>query len=284
MTLSLSYKLLQEKRRAWKACLTFALALWLPLVASAQIEALDKLMNEARAYSVAKDYEKSNQSYEQLLEMIKPVDNGSLAAKIKGMMALNYINMGVPLLKEGKYSESKPHFEKALTYSADDPKILTAANSWMANWYSSYALNLRAGDSDLLTSEQYSRQAESYYEKAGDTLKSLKEKVSRADVLSKLARHDDAIGLYRTVISACEGKPDRRAVHGLALGGLGSLEMEMEDYNSALTHLEASFNINVEHNPKMAYVVADKLQRLYETHLPDASKAEFWRNRKEPLR
>ena len=107
-----------------------------PCDLTAQTEKWDSLMNLAKTYHKQREYLKSNEYYQQVIDAILPFDNdGRLINKIKGTMALNYMYLGVPLFKQKKYPEAKSYFEKAIEYAEKDPKVLTMANKWMGDWH-----------------------------------------------------------------------------------------------------------------------------------------------------
>ena len=266
--------------------LLILLAVFSPLNLSAQIEKWDSLMNLAKTCFQLKDYSKSNEYYQQVIDLIKPFDkDGKLIDKIRGTMAINYIYMGVPFLKENKYSEAKPFFEKALEYSERDPKVFPVANSWMGNWYSAKALEIRAYENNLKQSVDYSIMAEKFYESANAPDKRLKEQISRAVVLSTIARVDEAKQLLKQVISECEGNEKRNSLLAKALNELGFIELNSENYQSAIMNLEQSYTLSVDSGDiQNAEIVARRLQWLYENKIPDNSKVELWKGRADNIK
>ena len=185
---------------------------------TAQTEKADSLMNLAMAYSKQKEYLKSNEYYQQAIDVIMPFDNdGSLTNKIKGTMAINYLNLGVPLFKQKNYPEAKSYLEKAIEYAEKDPKVFPTVNSWMGTWYSTQALINRISGTNLQQSVENSIMAEKYFELANAPEKRLKEQVSRATVLSEISRIDEAKQQLQNVISECEGNEKRFVILAKAL-------------------------------------------------------------------
>ncbi len=254
------------------------------LVANAQLEKWDSLTNLAKTYSQQKDYVRSNDCYQQAIDAVKNYDNdGRLTNKIRGMMAINYLYLGVPLFKAKKYTESKPFFEKALEYSANDPKVLRMANSWMGNWYSWQALQIRIAAANLQQAIEYSLLAENYYTLASAPEKCLKEQISRATALADISRIEDARQLLQQVIQECEGKDKRTSLLAKALNELGTIEQKTENYQMAIHLLERSYNLSLSSDRQNAKIVANRMRRLYESHIPDKTKAELWKKRADEL-
>ena len=255
-----------------------------PLIGTAQIEKWDSLTNLAKTYHQQKEYVKSNECYEQVIAIVKPFDSDSkLTNKIRGMIALNYVYMGVPLFKDKKYAESKPYFEKALEYSANDPKVLQMANSWMGDWYSSQALQVRIAESNLQQAIDYSLLAEKYYTIANASEKCLKEQISRATVLADIFRIDEARKLFQQIIAECEGRDKRTNLLAKALNELGAIEQNTENYQTAILYLERSYDLSQSSDRQNARIAANRMQRLYESQIPDKTKAELWKKRLDEL-
>lgn len=267
-----------------KSVLSFLLLCVFPNNGNAQIEKWDSLSNLAKTYHQQKEYLKSNECYEQVIDIVKPFDkDGRLTNKIRGMIALNYVYLGVPLFKAKKYVESKNYFEKALEFSANDPKVLPMANSWMGDWYSSQALQIRIAESHLQQAIEYSVLAEKYYTIANAPEKCLKEQISRATVLADISRIDEARMLFQQVITECEGKEKRINLLAKALNEVGAIEQNTENYQTAILYLERSYNLSQLSDRKNARIAANRMQRLYESQIPDKTKAELWKKRADEL-
>ena len=262
------------------------LLVWLsPCDLTAQTEKWDSLMNLAKTYHKQKEYLKSNECYQQVIDAIMPFDNdGSLTNKIKGTMALNYMYLGVPLFKQKNYPEAKSYFDKAIEYAEKDPKVLPTANTWMGDWYSAQALTIRISETNLQQSVEYSIMAEKYYELANAPEKRLSEQVSRATVLSEISQIDEAKQLLQKVISECEVNDKRNVILAKALNELGAIEQNAENYQSAIQLLERSYNISVVNSKTNAKIAANRLLRLYQSQIPDESKVEFWQKRINELK
>ena len=254
------------------------------IVATAQIERWDSLMNLAKICSKEREYFKSNEYYELVILAINPYDNDELLTnKIKGTIAINYIHLGVPLFKEKKYEDAKHYFEKAIEYAVKDPKVFPVANSWMGDWYSWKALDVKIATTDLQQSVEYSLLAEEYYERANAPEKLLKEQVSRAAVLCDLSQIEKSKRLLQQVISECEGNENRTIILSKALNELGYIELKLEDFQSAILHLECSYDLSLSKDSSTAKLAAMRLQQLYEFEIPDKTKAEFWKNRSNAI-
>lgn len=254
------------------------------IVATAQIERWDSLMNLAKICSKEREYFKSNEYYEQVIIAITPYDSdGRLTNKIRGTIALNYIYLGVPLFKEKKYEDAKHYFEKAIEYAVRDPKVFPVANSWMGDWYSWKALDVKIAKTDLQQSVEYSLLAEEYYERANAPDKLLKEQVSRASVLCELSQIEKSKRLLQQVISECEGNENRTIILSKALNELGYIELKLEDFQSAILHLERSYDLSLSKDSSTAKFAAMRLQQLYEFEIPDEAKAELWKNRSNAI-
>lgn len=265
--------------------LTLLLAYLFPCSLKAQTEKWDSLMNLAKTYHKQKEYLKSNEYYQQVIDAIMPFDNDArLTNKIKGTMALNYMYLGVPLFKQKKYPEAKLYFEKAIEFAEKDPKVLPMANTWMGDWYSTQALTIRLSETNLQQSVEYSVIAEKYYEVANAPEKRLSEQVTRATVLSEISRIDEAKQQLQKVISECEGNDKRNAILAKALNELGAMEQNAENYQSAIQLLERSYDLSVVNCKTNAQIAANRLLRLYQSQIPDESKVELWQKRINELK
>lgn len=268
-----------------KFVLSFLLLCIFPSAGNAQIEKRDSLINLAYAYHQQKEYLKSNECFEQAIAIVKPSDEDSrLTNNLRGLIALNYVCLGVPLFKDKKYAESKICFEKALEYSANDPKVLPFANSWMGDWYSMQAFQIRIAGSNLQQAVEYNKFAEKYYTLANAPEKCLKEQISRAMALSDISRIEEARQLLQQVIQECEGRDKRTNLLAKALNELGTIEQKAENYQAAILYFERSYNLNLPSDKKKARIAAQQMQRLYEFQIPDKTKAELWKKRVDELK
>lgn len=284
---SVALKVLKKISVQYKKCvlISFLSVCLSPCSITAQTESWDSLINLAKTYHRQKEYLKSNEYYQQVINAITPFDNdGRLTNKIKGTMALNYMYLGVPLYKQKKYPEAKLYFEKAIEYAANDPKVLPMANIWMGDWYSTQALTIRISDTNLQQSVEYSIIAEKYYELANAPEKRLSEQVSRATVLSEISRIDEARQQLQKVISECEGNDKRNVILAKALNELGAIEQNEENYQSAIQLLERSYNLSIVNSKTNANIAAKRLLRLYQSQIPDESKVELWQKRINELK
>ena len=244
---------------------------------------LDSLMNLAATYRHQEEYLKSNDCYEQLIDAIKDFDDGGLTGKIMGLMSLNYIYLGIPLLKEGDYEKAGPFFRKAVEYAKHDPKIALSANSWMGQWYSMQSLDMRARGTDLWRAVEYSLSAERYFELAHAPEKRLNQQIARASTLSGLSRMTEAEQLLQMTIRECEERSGLEGQLAKALSELGKLEKNAENYQSAIFHLERSYEIGISGDRQTARLAAVYLHELFENMVPDKEKAALWKMRIEEL-
>ena len=264
--------------------LVLSILFYFPITGISQVQKWDSLTNLAIIHHQQKEFEKSNECYEQVIAMVKPIDeDGRLTNKIKGMIALNYVYLGVPLFKAKKYTESKKYFEMALQCAANDPKVLLMANSWMGDWYSLQALQIRIAESNLQQAIEYSLLAEKYYTLAYAPEKCLKEQISRATVLADISRIEDARHLFQQVIQECEGKIKRTNLLAKALNELGAIEQNSDNYQTAIQYLERSYTLSQSSDRQNARIAANRMQRLYKSQIPDKTKAELWKKRADEL-
>lgn len=131
-------------------------------------------------------------------------------------------------------------------------------------------------DGDLLKATSLYQKAEAYYDTANEQRKRLDCQKTRAAVYNDIGRKTEATDLLRQVIASCEGDTALNGVHGEALFELGKIEMDNEEFRSAIQHLEQSYNILQDHNPAYARMAANNLHNLYTYKIPDAAKASFW--------
>ena len=110
------------------------------LLCYAQLANFDRLHNQAKTYFQQKDYEKSNQCYEQIIKELQSTEYESLISTIKTSIAINDLYMGTEALLNADFITAKPHLEKAVEYAKPGSKTYYSANSWLGEWYSQRAM------------------------------------------------------------------------------------------------------------------------------------------------
>ena len=168
-----------------------------------------------------------------------------------------------------------------------DSKTYYTANSWMGQWNSAQALNIRLNHGDYQKAVQLSLEAERYFDLAKAPEKRLTEQLSRASSLQELSHKDEAESLLKLIIRECEGKNDRNFILGRATYQLGDIELATERYQSAIQHLEQSYDLCISETTPNAQtwtrLAAKKLYGLYSEQIPDNDKAALWKLRTEKL-
>lgn len=251
---------------------------WISISADAQFEQADLLMQQAIEFAKLKEYERSNDCYRKFLEEIRPYDNGQLSPKIRGMMALNYLNIGVASLKRNDFDESKYMLELAISHAADDPKVLATAYSWMGQWHSIQTFSYISGDENLKKMLDYSRKAEHFFNLAEKKDKVLSQKIKTAELLVETGETEHARQIFNEVIEQCDNA-ETLSIMAKALAGLGNLESYLEEYQGAIAHLERAYEIAVEVNPTYSTVPANSLVSIFTYKIPDPDKAALWKSR-----
>lgn len=248
-------------------------------VGSAQnLAKYDSLMTKARAYSKQKEYQKSNACYEQIIDFLETLDNQDILPSIKALVSINYIHLGIDALRAEDFNTSKKHFDKALEYADTDPKATSyiQAWKWQGNWYRNKAVKMRRDHQDPAEGLDLLLQAEMCFKKINESKKILDCQLTRAELLIDLAKDNDAKKLLLQTISECGNDTTLSNIKGQALFHLGKLEVEQEQFQQAIQHMEQSFNILQKSNPDYAHLAANNLYSLYTYNIPDAKKAAFW--------
>ena len=262
----------------WGICV---LATW------AQPQNYNALMEQARNYFNQKEYAKSNECYEQICAELKGTAYESLIPTVRNSIAINHLYMGVAALKEKDFPTAKTHIGKAIEDAKPESKTYFMANSWMGQWNSVQALNIRTNRGDYEQAVKLSLEAERYFNLAKAPEKRLSEQLGRAAALQELARNDEAEALLIQIMSECEGFNDRSLIMGKAAFRLGEKEMAGERFQLAIPHLEQSYNLCNAETTKdaktWAYLAANKLKSLYTSFIPDNDKANLWKQRADEL-
>lgn len=253
----------------------------------AQTQNYQNLMAQAKEFFHQKEYEKSSECYEKIIDELKGTDYESLVPTIRNSIAINNLYMGVDALKEKDYAIAKSYLEKAIKDAKPESKTSYMAYSWMGQWNSVQSLNIRTRRGDFQQALQFSLEAERYFDLAKAPDKRLKEQLSRADILQELSRGYDAENLLKQILAECEGVKDYSIILGKAAYKLGGLEMQLEKYQLAIQYLEQGYNLCAEGTTidakSYAYLCADKLKRLFRANIPDDDKAALWEQRANEL-
>lgn len=257
------------------------------LAAWAQPQNYNALMEQAKSYFSQKEYAKSNECYEQVCKELKGTLYESLIPSVRNGIAINNMYMGIAALKEKDFPTAKTYLENAIKDSKLESKTYYMAHSWMGQWNSVQALNIRNSRRDFEKALTFSLEAERYFDMAQAPEKRLKEQLGRADALLELARNDEAETLFKQIMAECEGLNDRSLIMGKAAYRLGETEMAGERFQLAIQHLEQSYNLcNAETSKESktwAYLAANMLNSLYSGFIPDIDKANLWKQRADEL-
>ncbi len=250
----------------------------LTMAVFAQSQNFNTLKNQAQTYFQQREYEKSNQCYEQIIKELQNTEYESLIPTIKTSIAINNLYIGIDAYNLLDYTKAKTYFEKALDYAKPESKAYYTANSWMGEWYSTRSLDIRLNNGNLSDALQYSKSAESFFDLALKTEKRLNQQLVTSNILSDLKRNNESVILLNNIISECENEYEKKEIIGKAFIKLGTIELLSENLQPAILHLESGYRICNENNSKFyAYLAADKLHQLYTYQIPDQTKAEFWK-------
>ena len=257
------------------------------LVAMAQPQNYNTLVGQAKSYFSQKEYVKSNECYEQVCAELKGTAYEGLIPTIRNSIAINNMYMGVAALKEKDFPTAKTLLENAIKDAKPASKTYYMAHSWMGQWNSVQAMNIRTNRGDYEKALAFSLEAERYFDLAQAPEKRLKEQLDRAAALQELLRNDEAETLLKQIMSECEGINSRSLIMGKAAYRLGETEMAVERFQLAIQHLEQSYNLcnaNTSQDAKTwAYLAANKLSTLYTKDIPDNGKANLWKQRADEL-
>lgn len=252
---------------------------------TALLQRFDSLMHQAREYSLNKQYTKSNEVYGQLITEMQSPEFASLIPSIRDMIGLNHLKMGIDLLKLNNYEESKFHLDKAIELAKSDSKTYLTAQSWMGQWYSKQVLNIRTENGNNNKALELCIEAERHFDLARATDRRLNQQLTRAQLLQDLARPDNARQLLLQVIDECIENNTLDKIRGRAFFQLGSLERELEQFQLALQHLELGYNLCMAtQDYSYARLSAQQLCNLHSQNIPDAAKAELWKQRVTDLK
>lgn len=236
--------------------------------------------SQAKTYTQQKQYEKSNECCEQIIERITSTPIEGLIPTVKNTMAINNLFLAVAAMKEKDFTRAKPLLDKAVVDAKKDSKTYYMACTWMGDWYSTQSLNIRLSNGNLKQALEMTTEAERWFNMAQKPEKRLSEQLSRAIILDDLKRKDEARTLLQQVIAECGNRSERDIIRGKALYLLGSMEADEEDFHQSIAHLEQSYNIcSVAGVTDHAKLAARRLTRLYKYNIPDTDKESFWQQR-----
>lgn len=245
------------------------------------------LMSQAKYYFDQKEYAKSNECYEKVVSELEGTEYESLIPTIRDGIAINNLFVGVAMLKAKDYPTSKTYLENAIKEAKPESKTFYMAHSWMGQWNSVQALNIRTNNGDFKQAVKFSLEAERYFDMAKAPEKRLNEQLSRAATLYELSQKEEAEILLKQIVKECEGINNRSLIMGKATYNLGESEMTSERFQLAIQHLEQSYNLCNTNSSKeaktWAYHAANKLSNLYTSFIPDNDKALLWKQRANEL-
>ncbi len=263
--------------------------LMLSLLSGQPVNAQEDLMqwfeattSQAKTYTQQKQYEKSNECYEQIIARITSTPIEGLIPSVKSMTAINNLYLAVAAMKEKDFTRAKPLLDKAVADAKKDTKTYSIACSWMGEWYSCQSLNIRAAQGDMQQALTLSNDAGHWFTQAQRPEKRLDEQLSQASILKDLLRKDEAKAILSKIIAECEGRTERNIIRGRALYQLGTLEAEEEEFQQSIVHLEQSYELCSDTEAATyARLAAKRLARLFDSDIPDAEKSAFWQQRSE---
>lgn len=236
--------------------------------------------SQAKTYTQQKQYEKSNECYEQIIARITSTPLEGMISSVKSMTAINNLYLAVAAMKEKDFTRAKPLLDKAVVEAKKDTKTYYMACTWMGDWYSTQSLNIRLSNGNLQQALEMATEAERWFNMAQKPEKRLSEQLSRAKILNDLKHRDDERSLLQQVISECGSDTEKDNIRGKALYLLGSLEADEEDFKQSISHLEQSYDICCSAGvTAYAQLAAQRLARLYKYSIPDAEKQSLWQQR-----
>lgn len=267
-----------------RRCLFFILAFALSWHVNAQTERWDSLMAQAKNYVQLKEYARAIQCNEELIADLEAHGVADLSATIRDNNAINYLYLAVPLLKAKNYAESKVYLDKALANAKPEGRVAPMVHSWIAQWYSIQSQDIRVNDGDLSEAIALSQNAEMHFAQAHAIDRKCKEQVNRASMLSQVMRTSEAVVLLQSIISECSGNASMDLIRGEALGTWGEIDLSLEDYQSAIIHLDEAYTLcSMGTDKTHALLAARRLLQLYTRHIPDNDKAQLWEQRVSEL-
>lgn len=253
----------------------------------AQTPNYSSLMSQAKSYFDQKEYAKAIDCYEKVCVELNGSEYESLIPSVRTSIAINNMYLGVAALKAKDFISSKTYLENAIKDARPESKAYYMVQSWMGQWYSVQALNIRSNRGDLQQAVLFSLEAERHFDLAQAPEKRIKEQLSRAAALQELSRNEEAEALLTLIIKECEGFSDRSLIMGKAAYRLGEIELASERFQSSLSHLEQSYDLCISEATKdaktWAYLAANKLSNVYTTSIPDNDKALLWKQRADEL-
>ena len=259
----------------------------LGVMAWAQPQNYDALMNQAKEYFGQKEYAKGIECYEKIIVELEGTAYEKLIPSIRNSIAINNMYLGVASLKSKDYPKAKDYLEKAIKDAKPESKTYYMAHSWMGQWNSVQSLNIQFAHGDFQQALQLSLEAERYFDLAKAPEKRLREQLARADILRELSRNDESQVLLKRIMAECEGISERSIIMGKAAFKLGGIEVQLERFQLAIQHLEQGYELCVAGSTvdakSCARLCANKLSQLFSNQIPDVEKAALWKQRAEEL-
>ena len=236
--------------------------------------------SQAKTYTQQKQYEKSNECYEQIIARITSTPLEGLIPSVKSMTAINNLYLAVDAMKEKDFTRAKPLLDKAVSDAKPNTPTYFMACTWMGDWYSIQSLNIRLSKGNLQQALELTTEAEHWFNMAQKPEKRLREQLSRAIILDDLKQRDEEKALLQQDIAECESDTERDNIRGKALYLLGSLEADEEDFQQSISLLEQSYDLCCSARvTEYAQLAAQRLTRLYKYSIPDAEKQSLWQLR-----
>ena len=270
-----------------KRLLLMALLGLITMATWAQTPNYKALMEKAKNHFSQKEYAKAIDCYEEVCAEVTGTAYEDLIPSIRNSIAINNLYLGVNAIEAKDFPAAMAYLEKAIKDAKPGSKTYYMAYSWMGQWNSVQALNIRTNRGDYEKALEFSLQAERYFDIANAPEKRLREQLGRAAALQELSRNDEAMTLLKQIMSECEGMNTRSLIMGKAAYRLGETEMAGEEFQLAIQHLEQSYNLcNAESSKDAktwAYLAANKLNTLYVKFIPDNDKANLWKRRADEL-
>ena len=201
--------------------------------------------------------------------------------RLRSALSLVYIGYGQKERATKGFSEAIGWYERAIALADKGSKEHALAETSLGGTYSAWAqdMDIRTTQYDRIL--QLSQQAQEHYLVGGQRERAIKEYSRQAEVLEKQGRYDEAVNLLQGALQLCTTDSTLLRPHAEMLCSLGDMEVEHEDYQQGLAHLEKAYQLfEEEGDGARCAVVAMKLNTLYTYGIQDREKAEFWMARR----
>lgn len=260
-----------------------------PLAGHAQLNEISEMIKEAGEYVKQGEYQKAIETNGQIIDLLKANGVEQLVPTITDNIALCHLYLGIPLLKAKKYADAEEHFDWAAEHSKPDGKVNRMARLYQADNLSAQSLDIRADEGDYAKALVLSQQAAKIYESV-DTVRMLRQTLTSADICIRLNRTGEAMEMLRKVEAACAENPTRALLLGRAYTKMGEIEMNVEEFSTAPSHLQRGYELceQAYNNGEAAakphmMIAAQMLVRLYGNSLMDVQKAQYWEEKAAAL-